>query len=631
MAIKLAPFFNDNMVIQADVPIIIKGSAKPGENISASLCGKKGSARADKNGEFSITIPALPAGGPYILKVNNLTFNNILIGDIWLCSGQSNMEWPVNQSIGGESALKTTIDKKLRLFSIPHRMANLPLSDLPKECIWKEIDKESLNQFSAVGFFFGEELRKKTGRPIGLVNASWGGTRVEPWTSIEGMERWTKFKDKYGHIQDLFSKKKRPVISNQTSAQNETVHIDDGNRGTYSGLHAVSTDTSKWKKMTLPGYWTDQKIDCVGAFWLRKEVDIPKSWLGNDLYISLGAFVDFDITYVNGESVGFTGKETPSFWSVPRKYVIPARLVRQGKNFIAVRVFAHKFVGGSNAATSDLNVSVINKSELGRKNLAGEWKYFIERKLPRIGGPVSVGNNKSTFLESTTPTYIYNAMIAPIVTMAIKGAIWYQGESNASAPEEYADLFSNMISDWRSKWGHEFPFYFVQLANFGGAEGTDEWPRLRASQTHTLSLPNTGMAVTIDIGESFDIHPKNKKDVGLRLARNALAKCYGRKIVFSGPMAISAARKNKFVELTFDYAETGLRIRNSKTLIGFELAEEKGVFLPVKARISGRKVIIDTSIIKKPTRVRYAWHKNPECNLVNGEDLPAIPFMMEIS
>ncbi len=631
MPIKLHGLLSDNMMMQEGIPARIWGTAGKGQKIRISMAGKTAQAVADKKGDFEALIGPFPYGGPYTLTVGDKKIKNVLVGDVWVCSGQSNMEMSVSAAANADEEIKKAKYPKIRILTVTRSLSGQAEQDMPGNALWREVTPQSIAGFSAAGYYFGRELHQKTGHPIGLINTSWGGTRIEPWLSIEGFRKWERHDEEVKKYAQKFKKaSKRVDMSVQRvvaqAAAEVQVHTDSGNAGVAMGFANFDLDDRKMETSELPGYWTDNGYEFVGAVWYRKTVNIPENWLGNDLYLSLGSFTDFDNTYFNGESVGFTCKDVPNFWDAPRKYVVPAKIVRPGKNVIAVRVFAHKTHGGSNGVMRSMNLSVINKAGKGEIPLFGKWKMAVEKKLPRLFD--TPGGANAGVLDSVTPTWIHNSMIAPLVRFPIKGAIWYQGESNASEPQKYAELLPLLIQDWREKWNvGDFPFHIVSLAGYKTA---DPWPELRQAQYDTLRLKNTGIAMAIDIGEPSDIHPKNKQDVGKRLALSALAKDYGKDVEFSGPVAIKAEKKGTRIVVSFQHA-AGLKTRGFVgKLVGFEVAAKKGAFVPAKsAKIIGSNVVIDAGI-PSASYVRYAWDCFPDANLYNGADLPAVPFRMKI-
>jgi len=405
---------------------------------------------------------------------------------------------------------------------------------------------------------------------------------------------------------------------------------DPGDTGHAQGWADPATDDAGWKSMELPRHWQREGLQFSGSLWYRRSVNVPAAGAGKDLVLSLGALDKSDITWFNNERVGgLSHLEREDSWCTPREYRIPGRLVRPGRNLVAVRVFSHIYAGGFGGIPAEMWLAPAGTPETERLPLYGPWRYRVEHDLGRTQPPPAPpllrgeGNPNSPYI-------LYGSMIAPLVPYGLRGAIWYQGESNAGRPEEYRRLFPAMIEDWREAWGlGAFPFYFVQLASYNAGsekEGRCFWAELREAQTLTLSLPATGMAVTIDIGEANDIHPKNKQDVGRRLARIARAQIYGEtELVFSGPLFRTAKREQDALRLRFDHA-AGLQTSDGDAPRGFTLAGADNVFLPATAVIDGETVVVRRAGLAAPAAARYAWADVPDGNLVNGERLPASPF-----
>jgi sialate O-acetylesterase len=406
---------------------------------------------------------------------------------------------------------------------------------------------------------------------------------------------------------------------------------DPGNTGKAKGYAATNFDDAKWKTMKAPGQWektgADMNID--GVLWFRKEISLPETMAGKELTMTLGPIDDFDVTYWNGEKIGETTADTAQWWVHPRKYTIPADKVKAGRTIVAVRIFDH--FGGGGFSGSDSQMALKTEDESGFLSLAGPWKYVIEHKQDpkalkptrRPRPPMGPGN-------PWAPASLYNAMIHPLIQFRIKGAIWYQGESNAGRAVQYRTLMKAMINDWRRVWGQgDFPFFITQLANFRAAKpepSEDSWAELREAQNMAMELPNVGVAVTIDIGDAGDIHPRNKQDVGKRLALSALKIAYGQDIVHSGPMYDSHAVKDGKIVLKFKSVGSGLVARGGK-LKRFAIAGEDKKFVWAEAVIEGDSVVVSSPDVVKPAAVRYAWETNPAgCNLYNKEGLPASPF-----
>jgi sialate O-acetylesterase len=630
MALKLHGVFTDNMMLQAGKPVEVRGKGRAGQPIKVTIAGRTWTGKADGSGAFSVTVGPLAYGGPLTLQVNERTVRNVLIGDIWFCSGQSNMAWEVAVAANPNDEIKAAHFPRIRMLNVTRSISARPEDDLTAGVAWQEVSPKTIPGFSAVAYFFGREIHRATGHPIGLINASWGGSRIEPWMSLPGFASWSRYPAERQKYAAKFARaarigKRQEIPRVVEVASDSTVHIDTGNAGYSMGFAKPEFDDAKCRQIALPGWWTDKGLDFVGAVWFRRTVVIPENWLGNDLYLSLGAITDFDETYMNGRKVGFTGKETPDFWAAPRKYVVPANLVRPGRNTIAVRMFAHKTHGGSCGRADEMFLSVINKPRLEPIMIAGPWRWVVENKLPRMA--MAPASSPGAVLDTLTPSWMFNSMVAPLQRFAIKGALWYQGESNANEAAAYAELQPLLIRDWRRGWNcGDFPFYFVQLPGY--APGVN-WENFRQSQAATLAMANTGMAVAIDIGEENDIHPHNKQEVGRRLALISLANEYGRSAESSGPVAVKATNRGRTVTVDFTHA-AGMTARGgSGAPIGFEIGGKAGGFVPARGKILGDKIVL-TSSCSAPAVVRYAWAPFPECNLFNHAGLPAAPFLLKV-
>jgi len=563
---------------------------------------------------------------------NTLEFKNVLIGEIWVCSGQSNMEFALSNSTGGAAAVAEADYPQIRLFTVKRNTSAVPLDDVQGK--WLVTTPKTAGQFSAVGFYFGRELYRRLKVPIGLIHTSWGGTPAEAWTSHQALAAEPLLKpilDRYDRSVQSLPEARAAYERALAQWDREYVLHDPGNKGEAMGYADPSLDPAGWKQMDLPRFWESTGLNVDGSIWFRKEIDVPQAWAGRDLKLSLGPIDDFDTTYFNSKQVGATGDETPDAYSVPRSYKVPGSLVHPGKNLIAVRVFDRMGDGGFGGSASQMSLSRDGARAADALRLDGPWNYKAEMvvtpKAPDYSKypatPPGPGNPNS-------PSVLYNAMLAPLTHYSIRGAIWYQGEANAPRAYQYRTLLPLMIRDWRDAWGEgDSPFYFVQLANFMAAKtdpGESDWAELREAQQMTLREPNTGMAVTIDIGAGEDIHPRNKLDVGLRLSRWALAATYGRKMEASGPLYDSSTADGDRMFLRFRHVGGGLKTSDGGPLRGFAIAGADHKFVWADARIDGPSVIVWSSSVPHPIAVRYAWASNPACNLINEEGLPASPF-----
>lgn len=646
-SLKLPALFTDHMVLQRDLAVPVWGWAAPNAEVTVTAAGQTKTATADADGKWVVKLDPLSTGEPIELSVTSggetKKLGDVLVGEVWVCSGQSNMEWPLNRTDNAQEAIAAADHPQIRLFTVTKKIAQEPVSDV--EGAWEVCSPQTVSGFSAVGYYFGRKLNTELNVPVGLIDSSWGGTPSQAWTSREKLlatpeavpivERFDKAMADYPAAREAWLKRveeweKGPQAKPQ-------YHSDPGNTGEANGFASTGFDDSAWETDALPGEFDQEGVPFDGAVWYRKTVEIPEAWAGQPMVVALGPIDDFDVTYLNGEVIGKSSLEA-SAYSQPRRYEVPPAQVKAGPATIAVRVFDH-FGGGGFAGTP---AQMFLSSATGGDTipLDGDWKMFVEHRLDPSAVTGPSGNAPGRPREPMGPNnphgagVLYNGMIAPLIPYAIRGATWYQGESNAGLAEQYRTIFPAMITDWRERWGQgDFPFLFVQLANYmaTSAEPSDTaWAHLRDAQLHTLkTVPNTGMAVIIDIGQADDIHPTNKKDVGERLARWALADTYGKSdVVKSGPLLADANVSGGEIVLTFDHVGTGLKTRDGGPVKGFAAAPKDGPFQWAEATIvSENQVAITLPAGVEPADVRYAWADNPaEANLVNSEGLPASPF-----
>jgi sialate O-acetylesterase len=629
--VRLPAILGDNMVLQQGTKVRIWGNANAGEHLTVTFDKKSSQATADANGRWQLFIGPLRAGGPFELTVkgdNVLNVKNVLVGEVWICSGQSNMEWPLVNTVGGDQAVAQANYPQIRLFRVEHNTAASPLTDVQGH--WVVTTPNEAAHFSAVGYFFGRELHQQLKVPVGLINSSWGGTPAEAWTSHEALLSAPDLKpilDRYESSLNALPQAKEAYARALAEWEEKNLYLDAGNKGEALGYADPGTAVADWSRMDLPKQFETAGLLIDGAVWFRKVLELPQSWAGKELLLNLPPIDDYDITYFNGTKIGSTGRETPNSYAVPRKYVVPSSLFHPGKNVIAVRVFDSAGEGGFSRGGA-MSIGPPGATEPETISLRGVWDYKVELALepkhPDWGTrpeAVGVGNQNN-------PSVLYNAMIAPLVPFAIRGAIWYQGESNAGRAYQYRTLFPVMIRDWRKAWGSVFPFYFVQLANWHTNKAQpdeSDWAELREAQTMTLREPQTGMAVTIDIGDENDIHPRNKLDVGRRLAAWALADTYGQKVTVSGPLFDAYTIRGNEIRIRFKYG-TGLKTIDGGAVKGFAIAGDDRRFVWADARIDGDTVIVSSPTVSKPAAVRYGWADNPIANLYNKAGLPASPF-----
>ncbi|MDR3491221.1 sialate O-acetylesterase [Mucilaginibacter sp.] len=625
--IVLPACFTDNMVLQQQTKVNLWGIETPGKNLTivTSWNNKTYKVAGDANGDWKIKVRTPVYGGPYTITFNDgsiTTLKNILIGEVWVCSGQSNMEMPLTGFYGDVLNLNNELTDaanypEIRMLKIDNKTSFTPLSNVQTKGGWTICNPQTIRNFSAVAYFFAKNLFADKHIPIGIINSTWGGTVAEAWTSGSALKTMPAFAPFVNAIENGLTQQKIDAqYQMNVRGWMDSINAKDPGFQQSKPLWAeTGLDDSSWQKMMLPSYWEQSGVpDYDGTMWFRKKVAIPAAWAGKDLKLNMGGIDDYDVSYFNGVEIG----HTESFFYT-RSYNIPGSGVKAGENTIAVRVFDNGGLGGINKGPLQLSLAT---DITGQIDLAGEWVYHKANVLTQLPQPPVQSNSPNR------PTLIYNAMINPILPYTIKGVIWYQGESNADRATQYRRLFPLLINDWRQKWGEgNFPFYYVQIANYAATDQPPaaDWPALRDAQLCALSLPNTGMAVTIDIGDAYRIHPQNKQEASRRLALIARAKTYGENISCSGPIYKSQVIKDNKIELEFINTNDGL-LAKGDTLKGFIIAGADKKFYPARAIISGNKVIVNSGNVPNPIAVRYAWANNPVCNLYNGANLPASPF-----
>jgi sialate O-acetylesterase len=641
--VKIASIFQDQMVLQRGKPIPVWGSAAPGVRVAVSLKGTGASAEAvaSADGRWMARLPAQAAGGPFDLAVRGggaeVLLADVWVGEVWIASGQSNMQMVVSSCGNAAAEIAAADYPGIRMLTVS-RVALVTRQEQLGGGAWQVCSPGTVGGFSAAAYFFARELHQRLGVAIGMIDSSWGGTVAEAWTSREGLQGDPTLKHYIENLDRFLGpdgQGEREAAEQARKAWDSTVPSDPGNLGVEKTWHAPGFDDAGWKAMRLPTSWQIAGLDFSGVLWFRRVLDIPAAWAGQDLDLHIGACDKRDFTYFNGEFLGSLGMEDrPDAWCFPRVYTVPGRLVKAGRNVVAVRVFSNIYQGGMIGPASDMWASPVGAPVQSRLPLTGDWRYGVERNFGKVNTAPPVQSYGDG--NANTPSVLFNGMIAPLVPYAIRGFIWYQGESNAGRPGEYRTLFPAMIRDWRREWGcPELSFYFVQLANFMGVKdmpGESDWATLREAQRFTLDVvPETGMAVSIDIGDAIDIHPRNKQDVGRRLADCALAKDYGfADHAGSSPLPVAAWRDADRVMIRFRYAASGLRTRG-EAVSGFALAGADRVFHWAGAVIEGTdKVALACQAVPQPRWVRYAWADNPVCDLYGGTGLPASPFEMVV-
>ena len=618
--VRLPKIFSSNMVLQQGIEIPVWGWAETGEQVVVTLNNTTVHAVTDKNRKWTVKLPGQKYGGPFVLTVkgkNTIILNNVMIGEVWVCSGQSNMEWPLAQVKNAEKEIAGANYPKIRLFTVPKKVAQFPEEDVASG-EWVECSPETVPGFSAVGFLFGRSLHDKLDVPVGLIHSSWGGTVAETWTSPQTIQNDPDFRESMIELQQMnmeeYRQNKEAQIRKILGGELPTE--DKGMKDGKPVWSAPDLNDKDWKTIQSPGLWENQGyLDIDGIAWYRKELDLTDEQTQSNLSLHLGKIDDSDITFLNGIEIG----ETDNQYDKDRIYTIDKKYLKPGKNMIVVRVDDTGGGGGMWGEPEDQFVA-IGKEKI---DISGNWKFKISKAVLQT---VDIGPN-------TYPTLLYNGMINPIVPYGIKGAIWYQGESNEDRAFQYRRVFKNLITDWRTHWGQgDFPFLFVSLANFHDAQTEprdSRWAELREAQTMALDLPNTGMAMAIDIGDAGNIHPRNKQDVGNRLALNAFKVAYHHDVVNSGPMFQSVEFKDGKAYITFKETGAGLAVKDKYGYVkAFTLAGADNKFHWAKAEIISKNTVeVSCDAVPDPIAVRFGWADNPDdLNLYNVEGLPAVPF-----
>ena len=630
--LELPDLFSDHMVIQQTKEIAFWGTYTPlGKvNVEGSW-GTTATAVADESGDWMTDLSTPEAGGPFSIKVitkdKTITIQDVYSGEVWLASGQSNMEMPLTGYLPKEPVdnYEEEIAKakypKIREFRVQRSMSLIP--ELDYTGTWEVCSPETAAKMSATAYFFARKLHQELNVPIGIINSSWGGTPVESWMSRDKLLAINEFEDQLQNI-DLDKAKsvkawfdKFPTSAVPTNGK-EWSNLDLGDRAFMD----MEYDDSSWKTGSINQLFEDLEGEGTdGAIWFRKKIMIDD--VDSDYAFSIsGGIDDLDIAYFNGTEIGNT-----ICWNCPRNYTVSKSLLKKGSNVLAVRMID---TGGPGGASGDVTFKSKNGNSI---DVIADWRYnriaglestkfLLYHKEPELFNNPPAGL-KDQIYNANTPSVLYNAMIYPVIPYTIKGAIWYQGESNVRRAEQYLNLFPAMIQDWRSMWNEEFPFYFVQIAPFGYGNGLS--PGLRDAQRKTLAEPSTGMAILMDAGSEPSIHPGNKQVVGARLARLALGYDYGRRIVTSGPIYKSHSVEGNVITISFDHAGSGL-ISKDSNLTGFEISDTNGTFHAASARIDGNKVIVSLKKVTSPQAVRYGWQDYFEGTLFNKEGIPASSF-----
>ena len=620
--LRLPAIVTDSMILQRDKPVNIWGWWNGAGPVTVSFNGKEIKAKADEQQRWQLQLPATPAGGPYTLTIHagkeTKTIREILMGDVWLCSGQSNMEFimgKLTEKYPNEIAASN--NPMIREFQVTLQYAMHPNQELNGK--WRVANPANIGSFSAVAYFMVKALYEKYKVPMAVIKSTWGGTPAESWVSEEGLHDFSGYLDRYHFYQDSVN------MNNAINRERTVTNLwqkdaKEGDKGRLPENNWKQNDfpANNIGSMQVPGFWEKYGLkDVDGVIWCKKKFAITAQQASTEAWLELGMIDDADSTYINGILVGFSTNRY-----VARKYKVPAGILHEGNNTITVRIVD---TDGNGGFIAEKNYRILWKDSA--LNLAGTWEYAV--------GNVTAALPVASFIKmSTQPITLYNSMIHPLIPYTIKGAAWYQGESNGGRPGDYRQLLTALIKDWRGRWQQgDFPFLIVQLANYMEIvkePGESGWANLReAQQQVTKDLPNVGLAVTIDIGETYDVHPLKKKEVGERLSLAARKLAYNdKKLVYSGPELVSYVKRGNAIELTFQQVGSGLVAMGDKPLEQFAIAGADHKFVWASAKIIGKnKVLVASNLVTEPEAVRYAWANNPKgCNLYNKEGLPASPF-----
>jgi len=620
--LKLPSLVSDGMVLQRNKKIIIWGWAESGKKVKANFKGEEYFTKTNTEGEWSLVLPAQQAGGPYRIEISTadkkIIVEDILIGEVWLCSGQSNMELPMQRVKDCYAEeIEKAYNQQIREFKIPIIYNFREENEDIKGANWKKVTQDTILDFSAVAYFFAAKLNKKYKVPVGILNASVGGSPVEAWLSREALKDYPgylKLADKFGKPENI--KKAEEYNLRINKEWYNRIYKNDQGLKNKPAYYQPEYNDSEWDKITIPVKFNQINYkDKNGVIWFRKEIELTKEQAEKQAKLWLGRIVDADTAYVNGKRVGGVTYKYP-----PRKYDLEKGVLKEGKNLIAIRVVVND---GQGEFVKDKPYKLF----LGDKeiDLRGEWKY-------KVGAVIKEDKKQEIFIQ-WQPTGLFNAMIAPLNNYRLKGICWYQGESNTGREEEYKDLFIKMIKLWRDRFKQmELPFIYAQLPNFKPPEENNReiWAAFRNAQREALKLNNTAMTVNLDLGEWNDLHPLNKKEVAHRFYLAACNLAYGEDVVYSGPQFSKVEKKEDRLILFFNMVDGGLKTKGKKNA-GFELAAADKIFKKAEAKIENDNVIVWRNDIENPKYIRYAWKDNPsEANLYNALNLPAGTFLEKV-
>jgi sialate O-acetylesterase len=618
--------FQDHAVLQRSKPIPVWGLTEPHAKVTVTLAGENASTEADPSGQWKLTLPALPAGGPYQLSAassagKSQTVTDIMIGDVYLCSGQSNMEYPVRIVGGYDADMKGAANRSIRLFHVQRFSSGTPRSSFGADASWSVTSPDAVKDFSATCYFFGRSLQPAVNVPLGLIEDSWGGSVLQTWLSTEAVQRLGGYEHQLAVMADYA---RDPLASQRQWLEFTNAWWRTNDPGT-PGWSDPAFDDSAWDTIVPAGDWEGWGIPALSNFdgivWFRKTVTLTAAQAKGTATLSLGPVDDIDTTWINGRQIG--GEEG---WDTPRVYTLPAGTLHEGVNVIAIGVLDTGAGGGMWGTADEKTITFSNGSLL---KLNTPWHYRISAPLAKLA-PMP----HAPWLKESGLSMLFNGMIVPLGSTQIRGIVWYQGESDTAQAKEYARLLPTLISDWRERFGADVAFLDVQLPGYGPAAskpGKSNWAELREVQRRAIrTAENAALVVTTDLGERDNIHPTNKQEVGRRLALAARKLIYGEPVVAEGPTPLSAVRKANTVTLGFENTGKGLVAYESNRPISFQLCDGADKCSFADALLQGDTIELDASQVPSATTVRFCWSESPICNLYNVEGLPAVPFAIEI-
>jgi sialate O-acetylesterase len=640
MNLRLASLFQDHAVLQRDAILPVWGWSQPKESLVLQLGPTQIEATADAVGFFKVNFPPMPAGGPYSLEVfaeqskESIVVRDLLIGEVWLCSGQSNMEFTLAQCepVMSEDIVSANYPD-IRNFKVTHDRQRLYLGEQPVcEGVWQRATPDQARSFSAVAYTFARRLHRELNVPVGIIDSSWGGTRIESWTSQRGLMQIPQLREDLNRYEiDVYSgniDKRREDMEQQ---RNDRFPRDPGNIGVQQGWHKPDFQYAEWSTMRIPSLWQTHGMTFSGIFWFRKRISLPQHWIGKTITLHVGSIDKQDISYANGEEIGRMGKDRElDHWDKPRRYTIPAHLTKSETLDLAIRVYSFMAGGGVTGADDEFYLQLSDNETIP---LAGDWHYAIEHNFGVVDHeiPIVMGPGEQNSLHM-----LFDNMIAPLIPYAIRGAIWYQGESNANRAGLYFEQMKQMILDWRYHWGQgSFPFIITQLTGYYKEEDHNEestWAHIREAQLMSaLELSDVGLAVTTDVGDSLDIHPRNKAPIGYRLAQYALHHSYGYSDIVAGcPLPTRFEIQQNEIHCYFKNAGKGLTTSDKQAVRTVVIAGEDRRFVPAAVRYNNDCLIVSHPDIRSPKHVRYGWSYNPQsANLCSSEGFPASPFRFD--